>query len=66
MTYTEIFNLAADRREQSLPYIGQERRAFMQELNRQKEEAKKIRTFLEGVGSIEHITRIAKNVNGNV
>lgn len=66
MSYTDIFNFVADRREQSLPYIGEERRAFMQELKRQKEEAGKTRAFLEGLGNIEDISRIAKNVNGNV
>lgn len=38
----------------------------MNDMNREELEAQKVRRFLEGVSDIASISRIAKNVNGNV
>lgn len=64
--YTNIFNLAADRRQKKQPFAGPERRVLFEEKMRILEEERKMQDFLTRLHMIPDISRVSKNVNGNV
>ena len=56
---TDKYNDKSDRRKQSLPFVGQDRRKIIQNARDEREEAIRTRAFLHGASNIENVQRLA-------
>lgn len=59
MTLTVLFNMEKDRRQQSLPFIGRERRKLELAQERREKINKQNASFLEKIQHIEGVKKIA-------
>lgn len=57
--YTKLFNKYNDRRQQSLPFVGTDRRKIIEDAEAQLAHKANEKAFLEGIENINGIERIA-------